>query len=300
MRSIDSRSGKDLTVTDTLPRAADFIWRNARLLDRQRFRYLFHDGDRHAVLATLRAYQNPDGGFGNALEPDLRGPDSQPVPAEMALSILAETGGDGPMAARLCDWLVTVTTPEGGIPFVLPSVRRYPAAPWWQVSDSPPASINPTAAIVGLLYRLGIAHRWLEAATAFCWRTLDTLQPEMHDVAAAVTFLEHVPDRERAERAFETVGRRLLDAGLVALDPADGGYVKKPLDWAPTPESLCRRLFADDVIAAHLAAVQAAQAPDGGWTIAFPPVSPAGELEWRGALTVGALKTLRAYGRLEG
>ena len=86
----------------------------------------------------------------------------------------------------------------------------------------------------------------------------------------------------------------------VALDPADAGHVKKPLDWAPMPDSLCRRLFADDVIAAHLDALAAAQAPDGGWTFAFPPVSPAGELEWRGALTVDALKTLRAYERLPG
>lgn len=287
-------------MTNTLPRAADFIWRNARLLDRQRFRCLFQEGDRQAVLAALSAYQNPDGGFGNALEPDLRGPDSQPVPAEMALRILAEIGGDATIAARLGDWLLTVTTPEGGVPFVLPSVRRHPAAPWWQASDNPPASINPTGAIAGLLYRLGTRHQWLEAATAYCWRALDTLQPEMHDVAAAVTFLEHVPDRERAGRAFETAGRHLLDAGLVALDPADTSYAKKPLDWAPTPDSLCRHLFTDDVIAAHLDALAAAQAPDGGWTIAWPPVSAACELEWRGALTVDALKTLRAYGRLEG
>jgi len=31
------------------------------------------------------------------------------------------------------------------------------------------------------------------ATAAYCWRALDALQPEMHDVAAAVTFL--VPQR---------------------------------------------------------------------------------------------------------
>ncbi|HEV7214869.1 MAG TPA: hypothetical protein VGP33_07055, partial [Chloroflexota bacterium] len=266
----------------------------------QRFRCLFQDGDRQAVLAALRAYQNADGGFGNALEPDLRGPDSQPVPAEMALRVLAEAGGDATTVARLGDWLVTVTTPEGGVPFVLPSVRRHPSAPWWQSTDNPPASINPTGSIAGLLSKFGSRHHWLEGAIAYCWRALDALQPEMHDVAAAIAFLEHVPDRERAERAFKVVGSRLLEEGLVTLNPADSGYVKKPLDWAPTPDSICRRLFTDEVIATHLDALEAAQDPDGGWTITWPPVSAACELEWRGALTVDALRTLRAYDRLPG
>ena len=43
-------------------RAADFIWRSARLIDRARFAYLFFHGDRETVLAALRAYQNVDGG----------------------------------------------------------------------------------------------------------------------------------------------------------------------------------------------------------------------------------------------
>ena len=68
-------------MTDLLDAAAGFVWRTARLLDRHRFAHLFLDGDRAPVLAALAAYQNPDGGFGNALEPDLRGPASQPEPA---------------------------------------------------------------------------------------------------------------------------------------------------------------------------------------------------------------------------
>src|SRR6185437_13993235 len=107
-------------------------------------------GSREAVLAALAAYANPDGGFGNALEPDLRCPDSQPVPAEAALRVLDEIGMDVPLARRHCDYPQTTTTDEGGVPFVLPSARVYPAAPWWLGADDPPrASINPTAAIAG-------------------------------------------------------------------------------------------------------------------------------------------------------
>ncbi len=44
-------------------KAADFIWRNARLLERHRFSYHFLNGSKPAVLASSRAYQNADGGL---------------------------------------------------------------------------------------------------------------------------------------------------------------------------------------------------------------------------------------------
>jgi hypothetical protein len=98
-------------VTDLLEGAAGFVWRSGRLIDRHRFTHLFLGGDRAPVLAALAAYQNPDGGFGNALEPDLRGPGSQPEPVEVAFWVLDEVGAmDGPMVAAACDWLATVTT----------------------------------------------------------------------------------------------------------------------------------------------------------------------------------------------
>ena len=289
-----------MTAQATLGRAGDFIWRNGRLLERRRFPFLFGDGAREPVLAALRAYQNPDGGFGEALEPDLRGPDSQPVCGELALRVLDETGLDASMVRRLCEFLTAIATPEGGLPFVLPSARAYPHAPWWEAGDDPPASLNPTAAIAGWLHKHGVRHPWLDQATEYCWREIaGSATEEVHELAAVLTFLEHAPDRARAEREFERIGARILGAGLVALDPAASGYVKKPLDWAPSPRSLCRRLFVDDVLTAHLEALEAEQQGDGGWPISWPPVSPTGELEWRGWVTIEALKTLRAYGRLD-
>src|SRR5262249_50053450 len=124
------------TESPVVTRAADFIWQNARLLDRQRFAHLFLGASSAPVVAALAAYQNLDGGFGNALEPDKRCPDSQPVDVEMALRVLDELGDEsiwsGPLVARVLDFLPTITTSEGGIPFVLPSVRAYPRAPWWE------------------------------------------------------------------------------------------------------------------------------------------------------------------------
>jgi hypothetical protein len=43
-----------------------------------------------SVVDALRGYRNPDGGFGHALEPDLRCPGSQPAPTLYALEMLGE------------------------------------------------------------------------------------------------------------------------------------------------------------------------------------------------------------------
>ena len=75
-----------------LERAEDFIWRNARLLERSLFAHLFGRGSSQAILSALRAYRNLDGGFGHALEPDVRAPDSMPLHTELALRALNAAG----------------------------------------------------------------------------------------------------------------------------------------------------------------------------------------------------------------
>ncbi len=221
-------------MTSVFDHAETFIWSNARLLERRLFAYHFRGGARQAVLAALRAYQNEDGGFGQALEPDIRCPDSQPVPVQHALEILDAVGSDAEIVRGVCDFLTTITTVEGGVPFVLPTARTYPHAPWWNTDDDPPASLNPTAAIVGLLHKLGVDHSWMKGATAYCWGRIATLQPsEMHEMGVVITFLRYIPERQRAERELERLGQQLLGSGLVA-DISATDYVRKPLDWAPT------------------------------------------------------------------
>ena len=282
-----------------LARAEEFIWSNARLLERRQFAHLFKGAAAEPVRAALHAYQNVDGGFGNALEPDKRCPDSQPIDQEIALHALHEVGIDAVVVGRMCDFLVTISTAEGGVPFVLPTVRSAPRAPWWNTDDDPPASLNPTAAIAGLLHKHGVQHAWLDRATDYCWRTIDASQlDEPHLILAIITFLEHAPDQSRTRRAFERVATSLFEHELVVIDPDNTSYVKMPLDYAPTPQSWCCRLFSDEVIAEHLAALAARQQPDGGWLITWPPVSPACEMEGRGLVTLNALRTLRAYGQL--
>jgi hypothetical protein len=73
-------------------KAETFIWENGRLLERRLFDYFFRGGSKESVLSAIKAYQNEDGGFGHALEPDLRTPESQPLYVEFGLRTLYEAG----------------------------------------------------------------------------------------------------------------------------------------------------------------------------------------------------------------
>lgn len=284
-----------------LGKAQDFIWKTARLIDRYRFEALFLDGSRERVLSALRPYQNEDGGFGNALEPDLRTPLSQPIPVWTALGILDEMDAmRDPMVARAVQYLESITTPEGGVPFVLPSARLHPHAVWWEPSDpSPTASLNPTAGIAAFFHKHRIAHPWLERASAYCRTAIETTEDMgSYDLRVALAFVDHVPDRTWAEAALPRLGSILLEKGLVELDPEATGEVPSPLTFAPHPDMMARHLFGDDDLNRHLDALEKSQHDDGGWPISWQVWTPMAGLEWRGFVTVDALLMLRAYGRL--
>jgi hypothetical protein len=285
-------------MTD-LDAAADFIWRHARLLDRHRFAHLFLGAPGEPVVRALRAHVNPDGGAGHALEPDVRGPASQPSGVQHLLEMLGEAGApDDPMVGDACEFLVSITREDGGLPFVLPSVADHPHAPWWQAADA--SSLTQTAANAAALHELGARHGWLEGATGFCWERIEAGRVEgAYDARFAVAFLDAVPDAARAEAALDRLGPQLVDAGLVALEPGQAGELTfTALEYSPAPEARSRRMFPADAVESALDALAAGQQDDGGWTFAWPEWSPAATLDWRGYLTVEALKVLRANGRL--
>jgi hypothetical protein len=98
-------------MKSNLEKAREFILGNARLLDRKRFAFRFEGGAAKDVVAALRPYQNVDGGFGHALEPDMRCSASQPVSTELALEILDELGElHQELVQPCCDRLSSVTT----------------------------------------------------------------------------------------------------------------------------------------------------------------------------------------------
>jgi len=271
-----------------------FVWTSARLADRLRYAHLFHGAPREPVVAALRAHQNADGGIGNAFEPDLRTPSSQPAATLYALEALADISAhEDPLGDELLAWVAGIAEPDGAIPFMLPAGLEHPRAPWWQ----PEASSFLSAGLVAAAHALQRGGDWVEGATAWSWeRVAGEHERSPYWWRYLVAFLNAVPDGDRAQAALERLREPLLEA--VALDPAAGGELLKPLELAPEPGSRAAALFDRAVIERHLDALAAEQRPDGGWMFDFPEWSPAASAEWRGIVTIRALTTLRAYGRL--
>jgi hypothetical protein len=281
-----------------LDMAGQFIAASARVLDRRRFERLFGGGGAGPVRDAVAAYRNPDGGLGQGLEPDGRGPASQPAAVEIGLRILDEADAwDGDLVVGACDWLQASAPAGGGSVFVAATIEGWPHAPWWVPEPGNPASLVSTGQIAGTLHARGVSHPWLDRATELMWSKIAALQAAgPYDLYGVVKFLDRVPDRDRAERALEGVAPLLLK--VVALDPDAQGETHSPLGYAPRPDSLVRRLFDKPVIDAHLDHLAAGQRDDGGWTFNWPAWSPAAELDWRGYITVDSLVTLRDNGRL--
>ena len=280
-----------------------FLLNDARLLERRLFASCFLGQPATGVVDALRGYQNTDGGFGHALEPDTRCPASLPIYVETAFQALATAGTvDHDMVTRACDFLARTAEQAGAggaVPLAFDVIESFPRAAHWGEWTYQPA-LNPTAGLTGLLYQLGIDHPWRAAGTAYCWQQLESggLPDDAHALKETLVFLEHVPDRDRADRHAAALAENLAGIPMIHLDPDATGYGLSPLDLAPLATSRWRTLFTDAQIDAHLDRLQKKQQDDGGWPIAWDPPSEAARCEWRGVVTLGALRTLTSYGRL--
>jgi hypothetical protein len=278
--------------------AEQFVFANGRLLDRHRLAVLLHDAPVAPVLDALRAYRNPDGGFGHALEPDVRAPESEPTATLQALEVLASVGAlDDPMVGDAADWVDTIAGPDGALPFVMPTAARAPHAPWMVPHDG---GSHLTFAIAGALWEAGSPAPWLARATAWCWAKLEgTDELSAYFVKFSLDFLDRVPDEPRARAALERLRPRLRADGTIPVAGGTENERLSPLTLAPRPGARSRALFTDEQIEADLDVLEDGQQPDGGWTFDWLAWSPGQTVEWRGSMTLHALSALDVHGRIE-
>lgn len=285
--------------------AAQFVQGHGRLLERRRFQHLFGgQPDADGVLRAVEAYRNADGGVG-FMEPDIRTPASQPSAVLYAFEVLEEIpeleSKTTTFTSGALDWLQTITNDDGGIPFVLPTAKGWPHAPWWTPSDDPPSSLLMTAGVTAAAYRLGLDdHPWVQAATGYVWRALSDLElSDAYSFRYAVHFLDAVGDRARADAELDALRERMPSDGILKVEVGVEGEVLSAIEVAPRPDHAGRALFPDALIETQLDELAADQREDGGWDFTWAAWNPAVAFEWRGMVTLDALTTLRAYGRLK-
>jgi hypothetical protein len=285
-----------VAVTTDIESAIRFTYANARLLDRRRLEHLLGAAPPAAVIDALRAYQNPDGGFGHALEPDMRAPASEPASALLALETLVELGVTGhPMIDAAAEWIADAASADGTLPQMTAASAGYPHAPF--IAPGGPTFL--TYALAGALWHTETRSEWLDHATDWCWRQLEELeQPDAYTVVFALRFLDAAPDEDRALRIIDDLRPLLDDDGCLPVSGGVEGEHVTPLDLSAHPGLRSRALFTAAHIDADLALRERGQRDDGGWDFDFLHWAPGQALDWRGSLTVSNLRLLHEHGRI--
>jgi len=288
------------TTADRWRRGRDFVYGNARQVERARFEVMFEGAPPERLVATLAAYRNGDGGFGHALEPDLRTPASQPLHTEFALTALMNASLRRPdIADGCCRFIADVAAPDGALPAFLPGALDYPAAAHWQAGFGATPTLDRTLGMVALLAWHGARHEWLDVATRKCTDYLaDARIDEAHHLHYAFMFASIVLRGSARASALERLGAMLDGAGFYVAETPVDRYGVTPLQFVPTPDDPVRAAFDDALLERHVDDLAASQLDDGGWPIRFQPPSEGATVEWRGIWTLDALATLRAWGRL--
>ena len=291
-----------------------FIEANARPLDVVLLHFYFSAESTESVLSALRKYQNPDGGFGHALEPDLRATESSALCTSIAFQIFRTIAAkpDDSMVAQAVSYLLkTLDRARRHWRIIPTSADASPHAPWWNQTGREDTfnsfSLNPTAEILGYLYDFP-EHvpteivRLVSDQVIGHLSDLDTI--EMHELLCCLRLLQtsNLPQTVR-----EQVRHKLTELvkETVACDPTQWkGYSLRPLQVVESPDSP----FMDgleEAVNANLDYEIASQGEDGSWTPtwtwgdAYPDDWKKARLEWSGVITLEKLLKLRAFNRIE-
>lgn len=295
-----------------LRKAEEFVGTHARPLEQALFATFVYNASTAWALEELAAFQNSDGGFGHGLEPDLQFPGSSVLATTVALQHLRELGADKdhPLVLGAMRYLMdTYDHDAQAWPFVPPAIVDAPRAPWWQhESDLTKYLVNPRVEVVGYLfdYPALVPEQMRESLLVAVMAHLEN-QPRRTEMHELLCYRRLVETTNLPEEARETLLKRLrpVIADAVETDPDEWrGYVLKPLQMAPTPTSPFAGQFQES-IDLNLDFEISQQQDDGSWAPAwswgdaYPDAWPHAKRAWQGVLTVGSVKSLVAFDRVE-
>jgi hypothetical protein len=282
------------------------------------FEYRFEGAPIESVMAELAHFQNEDGGFGRALEPDLRTPSSSALATGMGLHTLKELqcAADHPMVCQAVQYLLSTFDHATKVWRVAPhDTNEFPHAGWWHDEEGSLARlfdgfrIIPRAEIVGLLHHFSclVSAAWLDDVTECTVVDIETVEALGTGGGADLRYALSLAETEELPQHFKDrlMARiRAVTPTVVSRDPQQwDSYCISPLRLAPSPQSIVADLLWDD-LQVNLDYEIDHQTPEGTWDPAwtwgdfYPDVWEQAKLEWRGNLTLRALTTLRAFGRI--
>ena len=292
-----------------------FIETTARPLEIARFRHAFDGASVILVFDTLKSYQNPDGGFGHALEPDLRANESSVLCTSIAFQVLTSihaTPDQALVTAGIAYLLETLDREKCHWRIIPGEAEHSPHAPWWNQAgrekEFDSFSLNPTAEILGYLYDyLGEAQSdILSLVSKQVISHLSGLEKiEMHDLLCCFRLQQTKTLPEEIDRPIHQKLNQLIDV-TISYDPAQWKeYGLRPLQVVDDPSSPFMH-GREESVAANLEYEISSQNEDGSWTPtwswgdAYPKDWILAYRDWSGVLTLEKLLLLERYHRIEG
>lgn len=295
--------------------ASDFLLHSARALERNTYNQIFNGDKPVESLLELKNYQNPDGGFGHGLEPDLRLPYSSPITTVVAFRHLERIGGNSEVADDLIqsgiNYLESSFQRDDGRWFAAPpEINDFPHAPWWHFDESSGRTSagefwgNPTVEILsyGLRYNgfsdsIDIAKLVKNAIQRF--KNKKKFESE-HEIYCYLKLYEALPRKEAKEIKDQLT--KAVDQ-LVYTEPSEWtGYVPQPIDFVTGPESP-RFGISETVLEENLNFLIDSIEEDGviepGWEWGqYESEWERAKLEWTGLLTLKTLIILDNFDRI--
>lgn len=138
-------------------KAESFIKENARPLDLAVYKYFFENESNQAVVDELLKFQNADGGFGNAIEPDFFNPNSSPVATNDAIITLCRVNAldkNSDIVKGIVKYLESHDSFDKDKKrwlFAIDSNKDYPHAIWWEKKGDGISGFNPSVSLAAFL-----------------------------------------------------------------------------------------------------------------------------------------------------
>ncbi|MFW6319526.1 MAG: hypothetical protein ACOC1L_05020, partial [Bacillota bacterium] len=130
-----------------------YLETHGRELEKAKYNYFFNGGSKDAIISALKSYQNNDGGFAHALEPDFTTEESNPIDTWTAIKTmrLLDLPKNHPLIIDTLHYLDQTPYNENGFYYyAIPSINDTPHAPWWHYNETRRIQgYNPTASLVG-------------------------------------------------------------------------------------------------------------------------------------------------------
>jgi len=141
--------------------AKKFILENARPLELAIYKYFFENESNQTVIDELSKFQNADGGFGNALEPDFFNPNSSPIATNDAIITLFRVNAlnkDSDIVKRIVSYLESHNSFDEDKKrwlFAIDSNKDFPHAIWWEKKSDGISDFNPSISLAAFLICYG-------------------------------------------------------------------------------------------------------------------------------------------------